>query len=581
MGSRENSDPCSNNEQKNGITASENYLNLFEKIAFIIDLVKWKEFDPGALELRIKNSNEKFDELDIIENKYLALKKEREIFNNFILKNNATVIFSAGNSSQINDEWYVKTKKKFEREWFPKNGLVSHKQYINNLIDELTKIKVPNVYGSVLENIQNFIRYVKTKFKPYINNLLNDVRNFYFTHPDETTGAESDWNKNFLIKVYERIKQWKDIDSLFLDNIITVGSITYDKKPSSFSLYDSPNRGLTPFISSFGDFSSDNKGKKQIDNNDIPKHIEKYGKKFIQDINNMRGTSFSAPMITGLISLLQTQFSENLSPNIIKILLAHSSSLVEQDNNDEKSGLVLKIDGLQPNNSLNRTGFGLPNYEKMYKLYKTYKAKQNSYKQGIFHLNNINLANYIQNNFSLKLIDNIKIPNDFSNNDEDELKYVLTTSSKIFNFSDVLEKIRKIVEKQNNHNKKNINGFIDYLSKFEFENLNKNMIDIQANISEYNSYGGLLNKHFQGSTSFDSSTEKISVKLNKEFRELNINSNITFLQLNKIIIRAQNYFNQTLNNKNEIDDCLNILINAYKEIIKDMEVTYASEIQNI
>ncbi|QCZ36924.1 S8 family serine peptidase [Mycoplasma nasistruthionis] len=558
----------------------DNYLNLLEKMAFIIDLVKWKNFDPGALEIEIKNSNVEFNELDLIENKYFALKKQREIFNKFILKHNATVIFSAGNSSQTNDEWYVKIKKKFEREWYPKNGLISHKQFINNLIDELTKIKMPELSVNELKNLQKFIEYIKTKFKPYVNNLLNDVRNFYFTFPDKTTGAESDWNKNFLISVYEKMKQWKDIDSLFLNNIITVGSVTYDKKPSDFSLYDSTNRGLNPFISSFGDFWDYNKGKKQVNISEFPKHLEKYGKEFIEDMNNMRGTSFSAPMITGLISLLQTQFAENISPNIIKVLLAHSSALVQQNNIDKKSGLALKIDGLQPNNSFNRTGFGLPNYEKMYELYATYKSNQNTYKHGIFHLNNINFTNYVQNNFSLKLLDNIRINNYDANNDN-RFKYVLTASSKIFNFSDVLKKIKKIVEKQNNINKKKIIAFIDKIAEFEFENFNKNMIDIQAEVSEYNSYGSLLNKNSQSSTSFDSSTEKISIQLKTESEELSVNSSITFPQLNKILVNAQNILRKTLNNKEKLDECLNILINAYKEIIMEMEVTYASEIQNI
>ncbi|MFV8478682.1 S8 family serine peptidase [Mycoplasma sp. B6400] len=195
---------------------------------------------------------------------------------------------------------------------------------------------------------------------------------------------------------YQRIlEKYNDVIKTTIgNNIIYVGSVGEKMRPSEFSTFTTFENDNLPLISSFGEAikKETNSGVQRYSSND---HINS----LIEYYYSTEGTSFSAPIITGMISLLQQIFHKTFTLAEIKALLAYSAQISEHNLNmytdDEySSDWYIKNShryGVRrKNNSFSKIGFGVPDFRKMYNAVKHNNLRKIKVTDADFNINGEN-----------------------------------------------------------------------------------------------------------------------------------------------------------------------------------------------
>ncbi|MHA0272636.1 S8 family serine peptidase [Mycoplasma sp. 48589B] len=255
-------------------------------------------------------------------------------------------------------------------------------KYYNKSLSELDSlysrfVRILNKYA--IENDMTFVvsagndRNTIEMLRIWLNNnfssLLNDISNHRDIELFKILSDNMQIIKNIMNNDSETINKINDLNKKILKaktngNIIIVGSVNADNKHSEFSEYSDEIEGY-PLISAYGDyFRNDDKYindkfkreelLKKIMNEKISDKMwnkAKYAQKF-------NGTSMSAPMITGLLSLIQSTSKKRYTVSDFKAILAASSKLADYSTSYGENDSIRYT-----NMSKQRTGFGIPNYE--------------------------------------------------------------------------------------------------------------------------------------------------------------------------------------------------------------------------
>ncbi|MFV8474487.1 S8 family serine peptidase [Mycoplasma sp. Z631] len=170
-------------------------------------------------------------------------------------------------------------------------------------------------------------------------------------------------------------------------NVIYTGAVDAHNKPTHFSSFN--NSGYAPLVSSYGEININTNNKwlelvkrfnelKTEKQMSISEKEEHEFKEHLEYLATFRGTSMSAPMMTGVLSLLQTSLNEKLT--LSDALLFSTSSGNYAATTIEKayySDLDFNINKefWKSNHSKNKTGFGIPKYFNMLKMIHDEKIK--------------------------------------------------------------------------------------------------------------------------------------------------------------------------------------------------------------
>ncbi|MGZ9797105.1 S8 family serine peptidase [Mycoplasma sp. 4013] len=307
------------------------------------------------------------------------------------------VIFSAGNSSdETVDAWENLDS------YFDKNNF-----FINDKDNHLIDINWNNVFKKFKIVAKNIYKKHYSSFKLYPNSkdikgiyllydfLKNKVEKNNYIYHSNTYDDFNNWEfGNQLISsrnIFSGLLKWESIKNK--ENIINVGSVSYDNKPSDFTSFGNSKSPYLPLISAYGSSLAEDETKINKDNknhysseeiNSINKRLPEYLKEKINYAMNFNGTSKSAPMITGLISLLQHKLQRELSLNETKLLLISSSNYASTNtaklgNLDVALNYRSKIfpsEIWRINRQKNKTGFGIPKFFKMFKIYNENKIEK-------------------------------------------------------------------------------------------------------------------------------------------------------------------------------------------------------------
>ncbi|SJZ58904.1 S8 family serine peptidase [Mycoplasmopsis verecunda] len=318
----------------------------------------------------------------------------------------------------LNDDWFIKGLTSWLLTYYFIKGNESNYEdlIINSYFDDLLtrvideySIKNDLIFVMSAGNGRRYLNY----FERYGSSILYNFEDFmsYFIHL---------YNKRFQSSVRKQLEfihrnnvllskmfnEWhqtngnhyanadKFIEQFFnkraSKNAIYVGAADYNNQPTAFSSYNFYPNTISPLISAYGNHrNEDDLIIKRMTNNDKLTRTYKLNQlshyksntkfyEYLEFINDFDGTSMAAPMITGLISLLHTQFQRNFSVSEIKNLLVSSSTYANTD--------TIKYswhhypydyqDVWRKNRSKSKTGFGIPKYFKMVQLVKDNKLKQ-------------------------------------------------------------------------------------------------------------------------------------------------------------------------------------------------------------
>lgn len=215
----------------------------------------------------------------------------------------------------------------------------------------------------------------------------------------------------------------------------------------------------------------------------------------------------AAPLVTGVISLLQSNLKRNLSLNEVKVLLASSSTYSKEKAtksaySENHTNTTEEI--WRKNNSKNKTGFGIPKYFKMKKIMDKKLLKvisEESFKKWVSKSSIDSDEIIIKNNFS-HLTDTLSltVKKDFreviKNYKEGNIKEIANLIEKHDKRIDSkLEKLKKDLEikeneyiKRNNVNEFKRKLFSEGLSKeeseilYEFKKKSKNYFDVYSHL---------------------------------------------------------------------------------------------------
>ncbi len=230
-----------------------------------------------------------------------------------------------------------------------------------------------------LQNGLDLIRRITTLPEDYHRNSWNEIWSF-FNDEVEVNNFINDLRNNSK-HIINGLKKYQSIQDF--EGIITVGSVDFNNQHTNFSSYGYINNDNLPFVSSYGEgiyrekdksiFESYKKIKDYLLTNP---NIDPQHKSELQYLIDFNGTSKAAPLITGLISLLQNQIKRNLTISETKLLLAASSNYAATKtdilkNSDSDLPSNTKNEYCKDNRTKNKTGFGIPKLFKMKKIIKS------------------------------------------------------------------------------------------------------------------------------------------------------------------------------------------------------------------
>ncbi|BAW18378.1 peptidase [Mycoplasmopsis bovigenitalium] len=323
----------------------------------------------------------------------------------YAAKNNLKVIMSSGNESDLYDE----------------NWLTWDFGVINNLINinnddlsnfyDLMKRSLNAIFEYYFDLEDKTIKIDDTETKNAINKLTEYVGDLWTLKLiiDYKNGKRSheDNNKNYLdFDFYKFIKNkdiWKTVvqspnkiqNQNYNENIIFVGSVDIDNTITSFSSYSYKDNKLAPLVSAYGNsnrhdypviiknnkHTHDQNSIKDLlfnDNNTLGAANKELKNKF-RYLYNFSGTSKSAPLITGLLSLLQNKLNREISLAEAKLLLSASSTYASK----KPDPLITtdleykeKTEFFRKNRAKNKSGYGIPKFFKMLDIAQKNKIKK-------------------------------------------------------------------------------------------------------------------------------------------------------------------------------------------------------------
>ncbi|QDF65182.1 S8 family serine peptidase [Mycoplasma nasistruthionis] len=569
------------------------------EIGYFLDIIHLNYFDIDTLKNSYVNKD-KFNVWDIYKNSMHSLKKEYSIYNKYILENDIKIIKGAGNYLEYFYEFTQNVEPLFFNK-LPENITSLSSNYFRNKLNEYINVvedllkqlkKVTPTGGSITSSNRNeynllsqyaqpLLEYLKSNAKIKLEYALHDSQSV-FNKKSDTQSKINDMKA----KLYELI----DMESPFVDNVITVGSLNINKKPSDFSLYDSLDANKIPFVSSFGNgYESDrsiaipNRNKYFL-NSETAWHFSP------EDLNYYKtfgGTSLSTPMITGMISLLQTRLDEPIPLTALQTLMAHyayTSSGKELKNNDTLKNEFNNVDPRQKNKAKNKSGYGVPIYSKILKQYKNYKQKQkqlNNERVGLFKLQNVDLSKFLDYKEDVVLI------KDFRVEPSEKLK-MFTASSKVYSVQKVVDRISTIITNNEPINRRNIVEDIQNAFKDDSDIYNKNIFDIRLELKLYKNENDFLNKNgiydtrkFK-SDSLDSSTEKIFLVDVSKTHVNAVDVFMSFPQLKYMLYKLRSYMNsKSWASDVYINQVLKEFVSAYEKIINNELEIYCLNETNI
>ncbi|MHA3826056.1 S8 family serine peptidase [Mycoplasma sp. BRA285] len=248
---------------------------------------------------------------------------------------------------------------------------------ITKYIQKLKKYKsLDSLINSIKWQIKSSWRSNDLNEWIHLNNLLDVVNanKNSLSHIITSVNKDDNLAKNVISKYN------KFIENTIGNNVVYVASVNDSMKPSKFSTFAMSENDNLPFVSSYGEapkLNSDETLKEKSSDSKLNSLINYY--------LTSEGTSFSAPIITGMISLLQQSLNRTFSMAEIKALLAYSSQIKEYNlntytNSDYDEVYYIKNDfnyGVRrKNNSFSKIGFGVPDYRKMYQIVKNGQLKK-------------------------------------------------------------------------------------------------------------------------------------------------------------------------------------------------------------
>ncbi|WP_027121517.1 S8 family serine peptidase [Mycoplasma leonicaptivi] len=271
-----------------------------------------------------------------------------EVLDKKARENNIKIIMSSGNFNNYKEVLIQKSKKVLSL--LQKNSFS------------------PQTLKEEFKKIRDILYLPGDNVKTHFDDLL-----FFLDNAKETDNFFKDLKNNIPITL-EGLEKFQSMKNF--EGIITVGSVDYNNVHTIFSSFGDIDNDNSPFVSAYGQGIFDENDYKNIfksykivmdylnKNPNIDPKIKEQIKYWI----NFNGTSKAAPMITGLISLLQNQIEKNLTISETKLLLAASSNYStknpEENNNNNN-------EYWKQNRTKNKTGFGIPKFFKMKDIIKS------------------------------------------------------------------------------------------------------------------------------------------------------------------------------------------------------------------
>ncbi|WHO14764.1 S8 family serine peptidase [Mycoplasmopsis bovis] len=314
------------------------------------------------------------------------IKKQYKAIGQYALDNNIKIIQSSGNDNDELSKTMVDNNL-LNRPEFMDNGIIS-KQKIYDIFKKFFNSATKYWKN---ENYENYNKKTLAKIQPVIDNALGNQSWTY--NGNDRWLRDFDFSdfldiENRKKKLFNSLLDWQSLR--YHDGIISVGSVNWKNIATNFSSYAKDNYGSFPFISAYGnDLKNDrdelSKNKYYKDDYDrIEKYIKTTNdsdefKNKISYLFDFRGTSKSAPMITGLISRLQSKLKKELSIADVKLLLAgsanYSSTKAYKHKDFNFDQLTSEYEHWRHNRAKNKTGFGIPKYFKMKDIWNSDKIK--------------------------------------------------------------------------------------------------------------------------------------------------------------------------------------------------------------
>ncbi|WP_426461566.1 S8 family serine peptidase [Mycoplasma hafezii] len=440
---------------------------------------------------------------------YEDLTNWKTVIDSFTKTHNMIFVISSGNS------------------WDEHMRFVKIADRIKNNIDEYKQIYV-NYFGNSNEksNILSSLEKIKAKKTTKDNS--------------ELTIIDSEIAKKLWEKDNANIR--KGIDSLVdffrnlfnipaSENAIYVGAVDYNNRPTNFTQFDNL-QSINPLVSAYGEsYWKDDVfiGKKLNPEAKREYKIEKLKKIIISNPNvqknpiinqllytlDFNGTSMSAPMITGLLSLFQTQVKKELTINEAKILLVSSATYgnthTRKFNTDSINGSTTE-EWWKKNHSKSKTGYGIPKYFVMKNIWENKK----NFKNINLNTSNKKLSDWMtaDNKFHIQMylplspnesINWIKVTATFKNlYFSDFQRYFYNNLNKFHIEKSDLEIFRLLFEKCKNSDDLDKNNFLDIYSTLSKKTNSGSSIRLKTSDSKYSTVEKTIHGHYDWfNASFD------------------------------------------------------------------------------
>ncbi|WP_044283845.1 S8 family serine peptidase [Mycoplasmopsis canis] len=326
----------------------------------------------------------------------------------YAVKNDVKLIFSSGNYNENNDnlkEIFNHSKKGNYISEFSFDSILS---WLNKFLGKVSSNTKTNTETNDTElyykkEAKNIILLKKILKNHLIDKNLIINQNDFFN------------NDNRIWNIIEGSIKFQSTNSF--PNLINIGAVDSLNYPTNFTSYSFINDDNSPLISSYGESLSDqyrnhiiykvnkakekflkNRSESSLDANEREKLDEVLAKVKEESIKETRasillefekvnsssdekrnfeylakfsGTSMAAPLVTGMISLLQSELKRELSLNEVKSILSSSSTYSSQKASNSyysQKHLNSKEEIWRRNHSKNKTGFGIPKYFRMKKI---------------------------------------------------------------------------------------------------------------------------------------------------------------------------------------------------------------------
>ncbi|WAM08855.1 S8 family serine peptidase [Mycoplasmopsis cynos] len=356
----------------------------------------------------------------MFENEGKKIEKYIEELDQYVGENDIKFIASAGNGNEeIN--WYNRnydnsTIKQILKTTNKNNIITKISEMIGNIdinkpdeSKELSNTILKNNKYEILNNIKGLV-FFKFFLEKNWNSYNSDKKSEFWDDEKRYPG------------VFDGYKKW--ISHKKVKNIIYVGAMNSNNIPTNFTAFSDQTNDNHPFISAFGEnrsvqsqlyphyktqkllneYKNKFKNEQNLSRKDLESHYKEKEKEFmgiaiaetreslyrnlstnfyssnyltfkdyIDYFNSFAGTSMSAPMITGILSLMQNKIKRELTLNEAKILLAssaiYSSTTTSKHINFKPEYIIENTSEFWKNNKTkSKTGYGIPKFFEMKKF---------------------------------------------------------------------------------------------------------------------------------------------------------------------------------------------------------------------